>query len=241
MSTMTDPSTEPTADRGRRPRARTVVVAVVVLAVVALGVALALLGGDDPAEPTLSDLPDDSVDAVAPEGNELLDLLAAGAELTFHATYAAEATDGEVQGQLELDLYRDAGWVRQDTTVVAGDQQARTRAILSPDGVVTSCLEQSGEWACARSSQDADDVFGTLAEQLAGGDVTTSSATVAGIDATCHTLVDDTGRSELCVSEDGIPVRITAADGTTMQLTELEREVDRAAFEPPVEPVTTDG
>lgn len=241
MSTTIDTSTDRGTDRGPRRRRRMVAI-VTVATVAAAGVvgAILLTGSDDPAEPTLSDLPEGSVAAVEPEGGALLDLLAAGATLTFHATYRAEASDGEVAGELQLDLFRHDGWVRQDSTVTAGEEAARTRAILAPDGMVTSCLEQGGQWTCARSSQPAQDVFGSLAEQLAAGDVTTSSATVADLEATCHALTDASGRSELCVTEDGIPVRITASDGTTMELVALEREVAPEAFEPPAEPVSAD-
>lgn len=211
---------------------------VVVVAAIVVGVVLTS-GDDDPGEPTLSDVPS-SVDAPADgEGSQLLDLLAAGADRTFHATYEAEVTDQDVAGALTLELYRADGHVRQDSVVVAQGQEARTAAIQSPDGEVISCIQQ-GEWICASQQQEANDLFGSLAAQLEGQDVTTTEVTILDMAGTCYTLADETGTSELCVSSDGIPLRITASDGTALELTAFVEDVDPAVFDPPAEPQQAD-
>lgn len=237
MSTTTrtrDPESDPAASRPRWLLPAVGVGAVAVIVV--LGIVL--FGGDDAAtEPTLSDLPEGPVEVVGAEGNELLDLLEAGSALTFHASYAAQVADGEVSGALTLDIYRSEGNVRQDSSVSANGQTAQTRAIQTPDGTVTSCIEQDGTWTCAQAQQQADDLFGSLAQQLTEGDIETSTATILEMDATCWSLTDESGTSQLCVSADGIPLRITAADGTVLEITELERDVGGDAFDPPAEPV----
>jgi hypothetical protein len=234
-------TTEPdTTDQGQRPAWLLPVIGGVVLLLVALVAWLAFGGDDGDAERELSEVPD-GVGAAPVEGIELLDLLEQGSALTFHAVYGAQVSDDEVTGELVLELYRDQGWVRQDSTVTAEGQSARTRAILDPDGLVISCIEQEGEWICAEAEgSQGDDLFGSLAAQLEGADVETSTEVILDLDATCYTLEDETGRSELCVSNEGIPVRITAADGTTLTLTSLSRDVDGDVFTPPAEPLEVD-
>lgn len=241
MSTLTDNREDTTAARGGRRWLVPLLVLGAVVAAVITALVL-LLGGDDPAEPTLSDPPDpdEGVGAADPASIDLLERLEAGSELTFHATYTSQAGDGEVSGELRLDLYRDAGWVRQDSMVSAGEDQVRTAAIQSPEGEVTSCVEQAGRWTCASAEQQADDVFGALAAQLTGADLETTTEPVGDLEATCYAVIDDTGRSQLCISAEGIPVRITATDGSVLELQSLEREVDRSVFDPPADPTPTD-
>ncbi len=237
MSTTTRTRTPESDPAASRPRWLLPAVGVGAVAVIAV-VAIMLFGGDDAAsEPTLSDLPEGPVEVVGAEGNELLDLLEAGSALTFHAAYEAQVSDGDVAGDLTLHIYRADGSVRQDSVVSAGGQTAQTRAIQSPDGTVVSCIEQDGTWTCAEAQQQADDLFGSLAEQLTGGDIQTSTATIFDQEATCWSLTDEAGTSQLCVSAEGIPLQITAADGTVLEITTLEREVAADAFDPPAEPV----
>ena len=80
----------------------------------------------------------------------------------------------------------------------------------------------------------------------AGGDVETSSETIAGEDASCYSVSGRagaaTGTAEWCFSSDGILLRYrggsTGPGGATsfgLEATELSRDVSEADFEPPYE------
>jgi hypothetical protein len=67
---------------------------------------------------------------------------------------------------------------------------------------------------------------------LAGDQVATRSAIVAGAAAQCFDLTSGTTKLSLCVNDEGIPVDVT--DGTTtLLLTEFDHTVGKGVFTPP--------
>lgn len=225
------------AEGGWRPR-RWWILAAGAVVFLAAAAAVALLARDEPAEPTRSELPEAPAAAPDTDSRELLDLLERGRAQTFHARYTATTPD-EADATTRLELWRDGQRVRQDSVVEAPDGTVRTASIRDPDDRVVSCVQRDGgDWNCGPPSQTSgdQDLFGSVADQLSGADVTVTDAQVAGHDARCFTLTDATATSELCVTDEGIPVRLAAGDEAEMTLDELDRDVDASVFTPPAEP-----
>jgi hypothetical protein len=220
-----------------RPRWLVPAMAAVAL-LAALVVGLGLFGGDDPAaEPQLSSLPDAPRGVGDEAARELLDLLEAGRALTFHAVYETSSTDPEAPGAVTVEIWRDGGRVRQDSVVEAAGQRVHTAAIREPDGTVTSCLQRDGEaWSCgAAGGAPEGDLFGSVTAQLEGATVTVTDERIGDLAVRCFTIVDAVSQSasELCLTPDGIPVRISAGEEAVLDMTSLERQVDSAVFTPP--------
>jgi hypothetical protein len=205
-------------------------------------------GGDGDASSTVPDVstqqsaPPTTTGPLDAEGNELAELLASSRDATFHATYEATTppqTEGGQATAYTLELFRSEGRTRQDTITELEGGDYLTAGILV-DGASILCTKQgSAEWLCSESADAedsaADGVFGTLVRSLGGVDVTASDDVVGGRSVRCFAYETGDGSGSMCLTPDGIPVRITGGD-TELVLTDLEETIDDDVFVPPAEP-----
>lgn len=232
-------------------RRRPVVAAVVAVAVLPITV-LAFAGGDG----------DDDVDAggsvstssststtapvttttiaredLPPEAQELLDLVDQGRAATFHARYTVLSPSlGESASSAELEVWRDADRIRQDTSVVDASGVIRTSAFGSEAGTVGCQQPPGGEWTCQRVADEpfdpSDDFVSGILGLLDASPVTVREASVGPFAGRCF----DLEAAELCLTDDGVPLRVDAG-GTSYEVVELDDTVVDSDFEPPA-PVT---
>lgn len=182
--------------------------------------------------PPVSALPD-------AEGSELLALLKAGRARTFHAKY--DASGPNIGGKLTLELFRKQGKLRQDTRLESEAGVTLTAGFALGGNTTVSCTKRGAEpWVCARSAGSAetalDGVFGSIAAELAGVDVTVEDSTAAGRQARCFRFPTRDGQGSLCLTAEGIPVR-ASVNGTEMTLSEFTESVNDDVFRPPAAPV----
>lgn len=176
-------------------------------------------------------------------GAELEALLASSRDATFHATYeATEPPQTEAGPALSyrVELFRSEGRTRQDTITELEAGTNATAGIIA-DGMAIICLKQGdADWACSESELAdegaADGIFGTIVENLGGVAVTATDEEIDGRDARCFGYDTADGAGSMCLTAEGIPVRLVG-NGTELVLTELEDSVPGDAFEPPAEPV----
>lgn len=210
------------------------------LAAAAAGIALVVVlvivagGGDDDGSASPSNttpVPDEVTPNLDDAGTDLSDLLAAGRDRTVHAVY--ETTGGD---DVTLELWRKDGKVRRDTHVEAEGSTADTAGFLI-DGESISCSRRDGgDWTCSSALTEAsqDGIFGTVLEQLAGVDVRAGDETIGGRDVRCFTFAAADGDGEVCVTPEGTPVRAAVGD-TSIELVDLDDDVDDDIFEPPAD------
>lgn len=221
-------------------------------AVAAAAVAVWFFGTRDDGGGSAHDVPTNETVATAPTattlplddaGSELADLLARSRDATFHATYEATkpaTTEGGVAERYTVDLFRDAGRTRQDTATALSGGDYLTSGILR-DGVSIVCAKQgTADWVCSQNEVDdesvADGIFGQIVDQLGGVEVTATDETIDGREVRCFSYETAEGPGSMCLTGEGIPVRILGGD-TELVLTELTDDVPDDAFEPPAEPV----
>lgn len=245
-----DPGTDPPATRPGLLR-RWWWLLVLLLVAVAVAVVVLVVSGDDDGDAaddaeaaTERDLPtppppvSGGIDA---EGQELLDLLEAGNERTYHASYAVTGDPDVIGDELRIDVWRRDGAVRQDLHQVTANGTVDTASFISPDGEVVGCQRiDEGAWTCALQSAGDEfteaGLFGTLARELEGADVTATDDTVADRDARCFTVARSGGEESQCMSLDGIPLS-RVGGGAELVLDDLSEDVPDDIFTPPAEPV----
>lgn len=240
--TVLDAPPEVPAESPRRRR-RWPWAAAAAIAVAAAAIAVVALGGDDddPSGPAVtSELPDPLDASNDPDTAELAGLLAQGRAATYHATYG---TSGGAEAAVEgttLEVWRDAGRLRQDTTATIEGQEVQTSSFLRDgEAVVCSTSTDGAGWSCSSSTAtgaEEDGVFGSVHQQLAGSSVTARDAEVGGEAARCFAFSGPEGDGELCVTLDGVPASIAMGD-VRIELTDLEDAVPGDAFDLPAEPV----
>lgn len=180
--------------------------------------------------------------ALDEEGADLEALLVAGRGATVHAVYEATGTgaDGQPAAPYVLEVFRRDGRLRQDTTTETPQGEFRTAGLLV-DGVSTVCQQQPGDdWVCSAGSDAdagaADGVFGTVLDELRGLEVETTEETIGEHAVRCFTSAADGGARSICVTDDGLPVRVVAGS-TTLELVSVDEDVPDSAFEPPAAPL----
>jgi hypothetical protein len=215
---------------------RTVSVALLVAVVGGLVTALiiSLGGGGNKASPSPSS-------SVNKEAAELITLLSHGRGVTFHARYRAVTAQSAASGEsVLLDLWRRPPAEREDTTITVSGRTEKASGFLLKSGVVV-CRQTSGTWTCREVSgvqtSTAETLVASITRQVAGRNVSARDDTIGGHKVRCFTLELDTGPGEICVTTDGIPVRISAGD-SRFELTELTTSVSDAIFRLPA-PVTS--
>lgn len=208
------------------------------VAVVGLVGALFAVGATSVSEPDTADARSDREpsdrDELDEAAQDLLALLEQGRTVTYHAVYSGSSP--EVDGAIRLETWQAPPQVRQDTELQVRGQVVRTRTIGNGTGVVR-CAQLDATWSCRRASA-AEDPLGPVSQatvdQITRGSVAMRHTTVDGRPVRCYTLRTAEGTSELCATEQGIVVRVSAAD-SLLQLESLEFDVSDELFEPPAE------
>lgn len=232
----------PTASR----RKLLAVVAAVGVAVLAVAGWWLLIRDDSPTEANLPEAEEGSVGTIPPaasaapdaEASTLLELLEAGRDLTFHATYEVTGDPELLGGELTIEVWRKDGRIRQDSTLVRPNTTVRTAGLVLGDDTFTCSQRDSEPWSCSSAPDpgtNEDGVFGSVAAELDGVDVTESTDTISGRDARCFSFPTGDGAGMLCLTPDGLPLKLSA-NGQELVLAEVESSVDDAVFEPPAQP-----
>jgi hypothetical protein len=215
-----------------------------VLVLIGIGLVLVFVFfADDPKEEA-GPLPSGEI-PVSEEAQELTTLTRKGQDLTYHAVYEVAGTQ-PTDGDLKIELWRKEGRIRQDQEIRARGQVLRTAGFRLGDRTISCVREEGKAWACQAVPQVSDEatpppdpLVTAVVGELANKEVKAKDDEVGGRDARCFTISDSTQSSELCITEDGVPVRIRTGQAT-MELTELSDEVDDDIFDPPAD-VTSPG
>lgn len=216
-----------------------------VVAMVAVGsgaLGIALLDDDESSSSTASTTPESTttteavpLDELSGPARELAELLAQGRTRTYHARYVGSST-GETEGAIAIESWAKDGQFRQDVGFQVGDIAVRRSTFVLDERGVTCQRSGDEPWACtdvARSEvQGADPLTGSALAQLRDANVGESAGEVDGRPARCFTVSYDAQSTEMCVSEDGIPLQIRTSD-SRLVVEVLEDTVDDAVFQPP--------
>lgn len=227
-----------TTARRRKPWLLAAGALVAVAVVVAVFVVLDGDDDDPSPPPSTSALPDALTDGPTdPDTVELLELLADGRTATYRAVYQSSGADDEVT----LELWRRDGLLRQDSLIVTGDVSVQTSSFILDGAAFLCSLLPGQDWVCSEGSEasaDAvDGVFGSVQDQLAGSQVSARDGELDGREVRCFVYSGaEASGGEICVSTEGIPVRIRSEE-LTIELSELEGEVGDGVFDLPAEPV----
>lgn len=225
---------------GRRKQQRWVVgMAIGVLVALVGALALAAvgdLGGDEASvEPTSTT----TTVPLGPEGRELLALLDKGTSgTTFHARYSASSAE-EPTATITIETWRKPPRVRQDSEITSNNQRLTTSVFVLGDVSIRCGRFGDAAWSCQRQSvdeADSDALFSGVREQLGKGPVTAKDDVVDGQKVRCFTLSVEGKQSEMCLTSDGIPVRVRSSEGATMRLVGFDPTVSDEVFVPPAEP-----
>jgi hypothetical protein len=141
-----------------------------------------------------------------------------------------------------LETWQVPPLARQDSEVRSEDQLLRTRALVRPDGQVRCVQVDPAPWTCRRGADAASpaDPLAGFRDRLREGTVAARDATIDGRAVRCFRLTTAEGTSELCALPDnGIPVRVSAAESELRLVTLDTDPVPPEHFEPPAEPVST--
>lgn len=212
----------------------------------ALGVAAgALVGGGATWAATRDngDHPAASAVAVTPPSTtkpgvagELEGLLNAGRRRNFHVRYTT--TKGGARADLEL--WNAPPKARRDVDAVTTQGRARTAEIRLADQVVRCVQTPSVPWRCvptpASQGTDPGDLTLGAVNVLDGSTITARDDSLLDTAVRCFAVqppADTTARpAEVCLTGEGIPLRVDGGDGPSVA-TVFERSVDDKAFEPP--------
>lgn len=181
------------------------------------------------------------------DGGDSVDLTRKFGGATFKATYELSGSGlGEVADGT-MTWYKKGDSMRIDMEIEVEGEQFGTIIITRPDqsyfctripalGDEGSCMEEPGEPA-----EGVGEVIGDLDDLLSDPEVdveSTGGRKIAGEDADCFAVstfgLD--GETEVCVSEDGVPLSMsTTVEGAEilMEATDFSRDVSDDDFEPP--------
>ena len=178
---------------------------------------------------------------VSAAGNDLISRLDKGRGLGLHVRYEPPAdTVTEGTGAVSVELWRSGGRVRQDLVLLASGQRTEVRAFDLDDGNVLCQRPAEGAWRCVRTRSVATEegrpasLIDAAVAGLAGAQVTTSKDSILGSAVTCYAIAGGTGPGKLCVTADGVPLRL-AVGGQELTATVVERQVVADVFDLPAE------
>jgi hypothetical protein len=212
-------------------------VVLIVLAAVAVGAVIGALvsGGDDTAAPPSTTTTTAPID---PDGRRLVGLLDRAAGKPLHLQYSPPGDPTSANGAVSVEIWRDGDKIRQDVLFRQDDLENRIASFVLPSGAAVCQKTGTEPWQCApmgstsgaaASSGLVDAALG----DLAGREVAVKTEKVGAFDARCFTIsAEDASDSELCVTDDGVPVRIAFAGGN-LDASVVDHAVDPAAFETP--------
>lgn len=205
-----------------------------------------VLRDDDPAPVELPEAEPGAVGTIPPaatalpdaEATTLLGLLEEGRDLTFHATYEATGDTESFGGELTVEVWRKDGKIRQDSVLETSSGTIRTAGFVI-DGKTLTCSQRDEQaWSCSSAADpgtNEDGVFGSVAAELEGVDVTESEDTIGGRAARCFSFPAGDGPGLLCLTPDGMPLKLSA-NGQELTLAEASSSVDDVVFAPPADP-----
>jgi len=199
------------------------------------GTWLVTRGGDDSAAPPAASAAPVTTTKPGAAG-ELEALLNAGRRLTFHVKYTTERGGAAA----DLELWSDPPRARRDVNAVTTQGRARTAEIRLEDKVIRCIETQRVPWQCvpqpAGEVADPGDLTLGAVNVLEGSTITVRDDTILDNPVRCFAVqppADTTARpAEVCLTREGIPLRIDGGDGPSVA-TLIERNVDDEAFEPP--------
>lgn len=199
-----------------------------------IGAIALTLRPDDPATEKAADTAVD-LDDLDGAAKELVELLEADREATFHAVYEVSSADF-AGASVSFETWRRPPNVRSDITVTKPDGIVRTRQLVLETGAIACQQADDTPWQCAKAPDLNDPFQGDILEKVASAEkVTAEDRTVDGRDVRCFTLTQPDVTAEFCATDTGVPVLVQSA-GTSLRLTSLEDEVGDV-FEPPAEPM----
>lgn len=172
----------------------------------------------------------------AGETNALVRQFEQAQDLTYRARYETSSRAGE----RILELWRRPPRIREDiSTKARTGEQVQTRLLVLEDRVLSCSQADDGPWGCEQVPEaDPTGVEGAVraaATRLADTTAPPTPSTIAGEAAECLSDGEGSQRAELCLTPDGIPLRVRNGEAT-VELVELERSVDDDAFAPPAPP-----
>jgi hypothetical protein len=157
---------------------------------------------------------------------------------TFKVTYQV-STGGATPTQGSITWYKKGNNVRMDIAGGILGQQANSVLIIRPD---TSYMCSEGSCYEVPAIAGAYSALATQSEKALTDPsvnvLSTGSRNIAGEDAKCYTVSgpDIQGQAEMCLSGDGVPLytkEIAVGAETTMEATQVSRDVSDSDFEPP--------
>lgn len=198
-------------------------------------------GGDDGGSPAAT--PSTPLSTTKPgAAGEMEALLNAGRRLTFHVRYRTERGGATA----DLELWSAPPRARRDVDAVTAQGRARTAEIRLQDRVIR-CVETARvPWQCvpqpAGQAADPGDLTLGAVNVLGGSTITARDDRILDQPVRCFAVqppADTTARpAEVCLTSEGIPLRVDGGDGPTVA-TLIEREVDGKAFDPPAKLVAS--
>ncbi|MGH3849069.1 MAG: hypothetical protein ACRDRT_05100, partial [Pseudonocardiaceae bacterium] len=177
----------------------------------------------------------------------LVEVLAEGQGAVYHATFKTSSPDGSGV----LDIWRSGPNFRQRVEAKGeGTLPERTDLVVSGSDVVSCAQTGDRPWNCTRVPELRDQLNESIAAppgKLTGQRVTEDTRTIGDVDARCFTVdasraSDEVGGgvSEVCVTGDGIPVRLSS-EGSVTELVALVRTLTPEDFKPPASPPASGG
>jgi hypothetical protein len=205
--------------------------AVIVTGVIAAGAgALGTAIGDDDSTTSTTEL-----SSLSAEAQELVDLLDMRDDTIYHARYQGSSPDA---GGILLETWQSPPLARQDSELTAEGQTVRTATLVLESTEVRCTRIGDAAWTCAEgplTDPDASDPLRDIRARLGEGSVTASDAQIDGQAVRCFRFAIEGVTNELCLRTDtGIPVTVNSG-GSTLELLDLEEEVDQSVFVPPAE------
>jgi hypothetical protein len=169
-------------------------------------------------------------------GRELVALLDRAKDQTYHARYTASSPELAENAQIRIETWRRPPSVRQDNELPFQGRVVMTSVFIRPQGSVQCRRAGDQPWNCQpippEQAAEADSLTGGVLEQLQKGTVIARNATVEQRQVRCFTLTVEGEDSELCATEEGVPVRVRSGS-SEVRLVQLETEVPSGVFEPP--------
>lgn len=208
-------------------------------------------GGEEPSGPTApaatspaGETPEAGTTPEAQQGgSEFSGLADKFGKVTFKVTYQL-STGGATPTQGSITWYKKGDNLRMDIAGGILGQQTSSILIIRPD---TSYVCNEGSCFESPTVAGGYSVLVTQFEKALTDPsvnvLSTSSRNIAGEDAKCYTVSgpDVEGQAEMCLSGEGVPLyakQIAVGAETTMEATDVSRDVSDSDFEPPY-PVTS--
>jgi len=187
-----------------------------------------------------------SATTTAPPGPvaALTQLVARGQTANVDVAYTGTDTTGS---PFTAHLWRRGPLARLDQESGSGDGATRTRQLVTSTGGVSCTQTGSAPWSCVPKPDlrigDLGGVSPALVKGLSELDVSVRDDRVAGQDARCFTVATPTASTattvaaaqaaELCLTSDGIPVRVNVGP-TRLDVVSLDRgRPPDSVFTPP--------